>query len=176
MAALARLLERAQAHEASEPDTLFSPRANTSGLIDAAPEELAYRLAETIGGGSKIRREEPRRKRHCKAGRRLSGAKTAWRQAAAGFIGFRFHDLQTSGHHRACGNRCFRRHIDGPRRPHVPPDAGTLRTSAWRRNARHWTSRKWPDGSEAYGSRTGFGMCSIERHVTIHVTNGHPSR
>ena len=94
MAALSRLLERASGHKASEPDHFVFPTCEHE-TIDPTRPQKSWRTA-----WRKLVKEAGRRAAReaaaavLEAGRPLSEAKTAYRNTAALFNGFRFHDLR----------------------------------------------------------------------------------
>ena len=94
LAALARLLERAQAHGASESQHFVFPTCEHERVDPTRPQKTwrtAWRalLRETVRRvGSEAAREV------LQAGRGIGQAKAEWKRAAAAFRGFRFHDLR----------------------------------------------------------------------------------
>ena len=94
MAALARLLERAQAHGASEPDHFVFPTCEHERLDPTRPQKSWRTAWRSLLGEAAKSAGRAAAQAALQSGQRISGAKTAWRQAAAGFIGFRFHDLR----------------------------------------------------------------------------------
>lgn len=94
VAALARLRERAELNKATEPVHFVFPTCEHERIDPTRPQK-SWRTA-----WRKMLRETARRAGREAArtalteGRGIGQAKAAWRRAAAGFIGFRFHDLR----------------------------------------------------------------------------------
>ncbi len=94
LAALARLLERSQAHGVTEPNHFVFPACEYEQLDPARPQK-SWRTA-----WRKLLKEAARRtgreaaRKAFEAGLSLAKAKAAWRRAAASFVGLRFHDLR----------------------------------------------------------------------------------
>ena len=94
MAALSRLLERAQVLGSSEPEHYVFPTCEHT-TIDATRPQKSFRtawrklIAETA---RRVGREAA--KDTLAAGRGIRAAIAAWKRAAAPFRGFRFHDLR----------------------------------------------------------------------------------
>jgi integrase len=94
VAAFARLLERAQANGATEPEHFVFPACERE-QIDPTRPQTSWRTA-----WRKLVKEAARRAGReaariaLQAGQGLGRAKAAWRTSAAAFTGFRFHDLR----------------------------------------------------------------------------------
>ncbi len=94
MAALARLRERSEADGCAEPDHYIFPLCEHDTLDPSRPQKswrTAWRALVKEAARQAGRQAAVAALRNQ---RRISGAKAAWRQAAAPFIGFRFHDLR----------------------------------------------------------------------------------
>lgn len=94
MAALSRLLERARAHNVSEPDHFVFPSCEHERLDPSRPQK-SWRTAwrKLLKQAGRLAGRESARAA-LDAGKRLADAKAAYRSAAAVYRGFRFHDLR----------------------------------------------------------------------------------
>jgi integrase len=93
VAALARLRERAEAHQAAEPQHFIFPACEHD--VDPTKPQKSWRTAWR----ALVRRAGQEAGKQAAGGalatsRSIAMAKEAWRRAAAPFSGFRFHDLR----------------------------------------------------------------------------------
>jgi integrase len=93
-AALARLWERARAEKASGSDHFVFP-ACENGLIDPTRPQKSWRSAwRSLVKEAATRAGRDAARAALSARRGIGVAKSAWKRAAAPFLGFRFHDLR----------------------------------------------------------------------------------
>jgi integrase len=94
MAALARLLERARAHQCSEPEHYVFPTCENLNLDPSRPQK-SWRTAWRNLVAEAVRRVGREAARDALAERRgIRAAIAAWRRAEAPLRGLRFHDLR----------------------------------------------------------------------------------
>ncbi len=94
MAALAQLKERSEADGCAQPEHYILPSCE-SGTLDPSKPQKTWRTAWRAlvkEAGRQAGRQAALAV--LRAGGGISRAKTAWRQAAAPYSGFRFHDLR----------------------------------------------------------------------------------
>ncbi len=94
MAALARLRERAEAHEATAAEHFVFPACQHERVDPTRPQKGWRTAWRSLVNETARRAGRNAAKVALEARRGLSGAKEAWRSTAKPFLGFRFHDLR----------------------------------------------------------------------------------